>query len=374
MRAWNGLVLWVVLAGCGAPDEGGSPRSWTAALHSSSRPSPPASVQVMTRNLYVGADVGRLFSVTSPTQIPGVVSGIYQTIQDTRFAERAEALADEVGRSRPALIGLQEVALLRRQSPGDFFRGNPVPATTVVQDNLQLLLSALAARGLVYVPVIVQDNTDIELPSASGDDLRLTDRDVILARSDVDVVATRGHHYATSRVISLGGGLSFAIRRGWVEADIQLASGLMHFANTHLEPAPTPELQVIQEAQASELIPAMLAKHGPVSLVGDFNSAPGEGTYQLLASNGFADLWTLANDGAPGVTCCQAEELRNVPSRLIERIDLLLLRGPAGHLGPWFRGPYAADVAGDELGDRTASGLWPSDHGGVAGSFRVSTP
>src|SRR6185295_5164961 len=87
MRAWNGLVVWwVVLVGCGAPDEGGSPRSQTAALHSSSRPSSPTSVQVMTRNLYVGADVGRLFSVTSPTQIPGVVSGIFRTIQDTRFA------------------------------------------------------------------------------------------------------------------------------------------------------------------------------------------------------------------------------------------------------------------------------------------------
>jgi len=247
-----------------------------------------------------------------------------------------------------------------------------VPATTVIQDNLQLLLSALAARGLSYVPVIVQENTDIELPSASGDDLRLTDRDVILARSDVDVAATRGHHYAASRVIDLGGGLSFAVQRGWVEADIHLESGMMHFANTHLEPAPTPQLQVIQEAQALELILAMLARQGPVSLVGDFNSAPGEGTYQLLASTGFADLWTLANDGAPGPTCCQSEELRNVPSRLAERIDLLLLRGPRGHLGPWFRGPYAADLIGDELGDRTPSGLWPSDHGGVAGSFRVS--
>jgi hypothetical protein len=327
----------------------------------------------MTRNLYVGADVARLFSVTSPTQIPGVVSEIYQTIQDSRFAERAEALADEVMSSQPSLIGLQEVTLLRRQSPGDFVLGNPVPATEVVQDDLQLLLSALAARGLSYVPVIVQEDTDIELPSASGDDLRLTDRDVILARCDVEVEATRGHHYATSLVISLEGGLSFAIQRGWVEADIRLGNGTMHFANTHLEPAPTPELQVIQEAQASELILAMLAKHKPVALVGDFNSAPGEGTYQLLASTGFADLWTLANDGAPGPTCCQAEDLRNVPSRLTGRIDLLLLRGPAGHLGPWFRGPYAADVTGDELADRTPSGLWPSDHGGVAGSFRVST-
>lgn len=373
MRAWSGLVVWVVLAGCGAPDEGGSTRSQTAALLPSRRPSHPTSVRVMTRNLYVGADVTRLFSVTSPTQIPGVVSGIYQTIQDTRFAERAEALADEVMREQPTLIGLQEAALIRRQSPGDFFLGNPEPATTVVQDDLQLLLSALAARGLSYVPVIVQENTDIELPSANGDDLRLTDRDVILARSDVDVEATRGHHYATNLVISLGGGLSFAVQRGWVEADVRLESGTMHFANTHLEPAPTPELQGIQEAQAFELILAMLAEHSPLVLVGDFNSAPGEGTYQLLASTGFADLWPLANDGAPGPTCCQAEDLRNVPSQLTERIDLLLLRGPTGQLGPWFRGPWAADVTGDELGDRTPSGLWPSDHGGVAGSFRVST-
>jgi hypothetical protein len=29
-----------------------------------------------------------------------------------------------------------------------------------------------------------------------------------------------------------------------------------------------------------------------------------------------------------------------------------------------------ADVVGDELGDRTPSGLWPSDHAGVVATLR----
>ena len=31
-----------------------------------------------------------------------------------------------------------------------------------------------------------------------------------------------------------------------------------------------------------------------------------------------------------------------------------------------------ADVVGDELNDRTASGLWPSDHAGVVADLRLN--
>ena len=33
----------------------------------------------------------------------------------------------------------------------------------------------------------------------------------------------------------------------------------------------------------------------------------------------------------------------------------------------------AAEVIGEELGDRTAAGLWPSDHAGVVATLRLAT-
>ena len=85
-------------------------------------------VTVMTRNLYVGADIFRVVEA-DPTLILATIIEVYNTVVQTNFAERAEALADEVLEYQPHLIGLQEVSLIRRQSPGDVFDGNPIPAT-----------------------------------------------------------------------------------------------------------------------------------------------------------------------------------------------------------------------------------------------------
>ena len=55
-------------------------------------------------------------------------------------------------------------------------------------------------------------------------------------------------------------------------------------------------------------------------------------------------------------------DLLNTTVDFDRRLDLVLFRG----------GPCAldADVVGDELSDRTPSGLWPSDHGGVVATLR----
>ena len=107
------------------------------------------ALTVMTRNLYVGADIFRVVEADPGLILPTIIE-VYATVVQTNFGERAEALADEVLLHQPHLIGLQEVSLIRRQFPGDVFDGNPVPATDVDMDYLQMYLDALAARGLNY--------------------------------------------------------------------------------------------------------------------------------------------------------------------------------------------------------------------------------
>jgi hypothetical protein len=34
----------------------------------------------------------------------------------------------------------------------------------------------------------------------------------------------------------------------------------------------------------------------------------------------------------------------------------------------------SGDIIGEELGDRTPSGLWPSDHAGVSVTLHIATP
>ncbi|TNF80267.1 MAG: endonuclease [Acidobacteria bacterium] len=332
-------------------------------------------VGVVTQNLYIGADIFRIFDAETPEDIPFVVAGILQTAMDTDFPERAEALADQIASTEPHLIGLQEVSLIRVQSPGDFLIGNPQPAEDVLYDYLDILLDALEARGLDYVVAGVVENADIELPFFAGvggggqplfDDVRLTDHDVILARSDVATANVVADNFEINIEFNIGG-VDVVLYRGYVYVDATVRGRTYRFANTHLEVASL--VSEVQAAQMFELVNVLHYSPYPVILVGDLNSEPTDPfpqPYPLARAAGYWDMW-LERSGRPdpGYTCCQAETVDNTLSMLDERIDhILVRRSRALRLRP-VRGPVRSEVLGDEERDKTISGLWPSDHGGV---------
>src|SRR5215204_5421632 len=128
-------------------------------------------VTVMTRNLFLGADLGPAIEAPS---IPEAIDGageIWNEFQSTNFPERAVPLAREIERAKPDLVALQEVALWRQQIPSD--GGAPplsplpgaTPATTVVQDFLAILLGELKKAHANYEVVVVQDEFAGELPA-----------------------------------------------------------------------------------------------------------------------------------------------------------------------------------------------------------------
>jgi endonuclease/exonuclease/phosphatase family metal-dependent hydrolase len=314
-----------------------------------------------------------------PPLVAFVAAETFAKIQATDFPARAEALADEIGAADPHLVGLQEATLYRIQTPGDAALGGMTPATTVFQDFLAILLDALRARGLDYHVAVVQENTDAEVPAFTGNgpdglptftDVRLTDRDVILARSDVEVAGAEHAHYAVNQPVVIGG-RPVLFLRGWLSVVTSVGGHTFRFFNTHLE---TEMFAAVQTAQATELLGITRAVPLPVLLVGDFNSAASgtqTPTYGLLTAAGFHDAWLDVKPSAAGLTCCHAADLRNDESTLDRRIDLVLL-------GPGFRtrqrsqvSGVRATVVGDEPADRTPSGLWPSDHAGVAATLNV---
>jgi endonuclease/exonuclease/phosphatase family metal-dependent hydrolase len=327
------------------------------------------TIGVMTRNLYLGADLTPVFTA-QPQEIPLRVAEVWATVQATNFPARAQVLADEIAVKQPDLIGLQEAALWRIQSPGDFFAGN-TPATTVVFDFVELLLSALNTRGVHYEVVAVTTDFDVELPSLTSagtfDDIRLTDREVILARGDLNTAdlklsKVQVGNFNSKLVVSVAGQALEALR-GWATVDVKVRGKSFRFVTTHLETFSP----LVQANQANELLAGPANTDLPVVIVGDFNSsATGTGpdqtpTYGNLIATGLADAWNVAGFG-PGLTCCQAENLLNPVSTFNERIDFV-----------FFRGPFTvADVelVGSALADRTPSGLWPSDHAGVVGTLQ----
>ena len=83
-------------------------------------------------------------------------------------------------------------------------------------------------------------------------------------------------------------------------------------------------------------------------------------------SEKFKDLWQInrCNYNQDGYTFGHDPDLRNEYVDFYDRIDFIFAKkGENQHHDKI--GPVQAIVVGDEYFNRTASGLWPSDHGGV---------
>jgi endonuclease/exonuclease/phosphatase family metal-dependent hydrolase len=328
-------------------------------------------IDVMTVNLYVGADFSPLTSLNPADPNYGLkfltgVATIYSHIVASNFPVRAEAIARQVALRGPDVIALQEVTLIRRQSPGDAIAGGTTPATVVESDYLAVLLAALERQGAHYAVASLSYDTDVEVPVATGpgsfDDLRLTDRDVILLRTDLPpgfLKATNPQHGNYQAAVPLPIGITAL--RGWCSIDLQVRGRTFRVINTHLEEALPPSLPDIQTIQAYELLLGPAKTELPVILAGDFNSDAygnyGASVYQLLTSvGGFSDAWSVARPGEPGLTWGH-DELLSDPSVLFSlRIDYVLYRGSAFHASD-------AETIGWMI--RSTAPLWFSDHAAV---------
>ncbi len=329
---------------------------------------PGTPISVFTHNLYLGSDISPLALLTSPEAVPDASATLWANVQTSNFPERAKVLAAQIVAATPDLVALQEVTLYRRQIPSDHQPGDGTAnASEVVLDFLQLLMDEIGAQGGAYRVVGESPNVDAEVPVNDGAggvfDLRLTDRDVILARDTIETsnfVATSFNNKAS---FSAGGanGVPITLTRGFCRADAVLGDAHFTFANSHLEIRSIP---LVGSAQAGELISDLDGTPDPVLLLGDFNSPPGETSYKLLTGVGsYRDAFDQGGTGS-GFTCCQADDLQNPASNANERIDLVLYRGR-------FRVNDVTVLGTDPDTGRTPGGLWPSDHFGVLGQLEL---
>jgi hypothetical protein len=356
------------------------------------------SVTVMTRNVYVGADIQRpLRAVAGKTGQDALVAlgnanhELLEVVEQTDFRVRSRLLAREIARTKPDLVGLQEVALYR-SGPlelGLDKLGTP-NAEEVDQDFLKILLRSLARKGAFYIPVAVQVESDVEAPSFTGSpfdgtiadaqDARLTVSDVIIKRlgSRVRVQDSGGANYQARLPIDIAGVVSQSFVRGYSWVDARAGSFKFRFINTHLE-AFSSDLAL---AQARELLSGPAAVARPTIIVCDCNSdplsssvkptdpggTPHNGPYNFIVGSGFDDEWLDWAPAEEGWTSGLSETVDDpTPAGFDHRIDMVFTRTakPGGMKVRW------GAVTGDELRDRDpVTGLWPSDHAGVVLKLR----
>ena len=102
----------------------------------------PHNIAVMSRNLYLGADLGVVLEVAqsgTPLEIAAAVGQLWGDIYDMDSPARAEAFAEEIAAAQPQLVGLQEVSLFEAGPVYDL-NGVPVPGTAETIDYLDILL------------------------------------------------------------------------------------------------------------------------------------------------------------------------------------------------------------------------------------------
>ncbi len=323
-------------------------------------------VKVMSRNVYVGMDVDIVLEAENITQIPLLAQVAFQQMESTNFPDRANAIALEIEKTMPHVVGLQEMSNTFRQSPSDFLLGNPVKASDPLYNFQDILMDALEARGLEYTVAARVQNADVELPMLVGfdnmgepmlDDVRLVDHDIILVRNDVEFSNPESVTYDSMLVVDADFGI--VIPRGYVKVDVKVGETDFVFANTHLEAA---NIVSLRKAQAMQLLDDLSNESDPVIIAGDFNSVATQGeTYQYVVSQGYTDTWLdnpLTYNGN-GYTYGHQSNLTNSTPSFSIRIDYNFIKADNNPtIGEAF-------VLGDEKRDMTSSGLWPSDHGGV---------
>jgi endonuclease/exonuclease/phosphatase family metal-dependent hydrolase len=325
------------------------------------------TVRVMTRNLYFGADLDLVANATTFPALIAAAGQLVQGIQASNVAERAAAVAREIIRNRVDLVGLQEGAILRTgplqlpPNPATF-----LPATTVVSDNVALLLKELDRRGERFEVVAIVPGLDSQLPTLLGADFRLTSRIAIIARagrsSDFNLSNVQVQGFLSNRSFATPGG-PVLNPRGWASVDVEKNGRKFRFATTHLE-RPHP----VQALQAHDMIQGAGNTTLPLVFVGDFNVTADSGldpsfaVYQKFINAGFVEAWPARRAPDPGFTCCQAPDLLNPTSQANHRLDLIFLKGDI----------RVVDITrvGDKPSDRTASGRWPSDHSGVVATLK----
>jgi len=330
-----------------------------------------ATPTVMTRNVYLGIDLFRLFRAESRAAFRRIVGELLAEVDPAVYEARADAIAGEIAAAGADVVALQEVVLLRTQRPGDFGSEGSERASDVLVDFLSLLESALADRDLDYEVAGVATTTDVELPADTEDgqvDVRLTDRDVLLVRGDLETEDVETGSFEAALPIPVpDSDRTLALERGYCTAAVTVDGVGFTAVATHLESVSP----MARQQQARELL-GMLPESRPVVVAGDFNSGPGSETttYDLLTGE-LRDAYAVRGTDGDGFTCCQAGSLRNDTSRLTTRIDALLYRGEVRPTAVNRVGHRPEDRVEVEVDGETVR-LWPSDHAGVVGTFEVA--
>jgi endonuclease/exonuclease/phosphatase family protein len=348
--------------------------------------------RVMTRNLFLGADLTPGIRAKSFTELVDAAGQILNQVDQNKFQVRARGLASEILRKKPDLVGLQEAALWRTASCHVIVPPSPPTATHVRYDFLKLLLKRLNRGKRRYKLAVSQNefdfeteaNTDGSADHSCDTNVRLTMRDAILVRLHAGVRTTRRRkgHFKTLLAPKLLGAITVPVIRGWTSIDARIrGSRKFRFVNIHLEALdnqasnPTTDGNSVGNGEVREAQAKELTKKGgpatgkrPVILLGDLNSdrktevKPGDAkAYNWLLNVGLRERST-----SKPLSCCLKGDVLTFPgagrrSQFNHKVDHVMTNAPR----------KIKLLTSSVTGRSPSHGFWNSDHAGLFSQLRI---
>jgi endonuclease/exonuclease/phosphatase family metal-dependent hydrolase len=324
-------------------------------------------ITVYTQNLYVGADVDAVIAAIGsgdPQQALEALSQAIATLQRTSFATRAAAIAEEIARARPDVVGFQEGSKIDVDLTP---LGLPLVAH---EDFLATLRGALDARGLTNY-VLADSVTNIQAVLLGGM-VSLIDYDIMLVNANrVTVTSTVKRNFANNN--GEFGGINFL--RGFVEALITVQGREYVVVTTHTEGTdltPLVDYHQLHAQQMQEIVDEVNKVDAPAIVMGDLNDYDTSPMYLAMTEAGFADVWRELRPRVEGNTCCHLSDLSDflpTPKLFDERIDYVFARG-LGHVNRDVNGSIVRYglLPSDRLRGPNGT-IWPSDHAGLVATL-----
>jgi endonuclease/exonuclease/phosphatase family metal-dependent hydrolase len=242
-----------------------------------------ASVTVMSRNIYLGADVGKALELIP--NLPAAAQYMWDQVNKTDFSKRAKILANEINQSSPDVIGIQEATIwycqkypwskkvevfnfteqLLAELKGEYqlatkdgkvalnpgFSINPIPFLTKVKDEVR------------FQKIFGSDTASCGFETGDGLLIKRTPRLELIQLGTTEYEV----NYPIVPTI-------MTVYRGYSWADIKVDQVPTRFVTTHLESLWDENVIPNSAKQAKQLIDDLSNTKMPIIVMGDFNADP----------------------------------------------------------------------------------------------------
>lgn len=271
---------------------------------------------VMSRNIYLGADVGVALELIP--DMPAAAQFMWDQVNKNDFSKRSVALANEIKEYQPDVIGLQEATIW-------YCKKNAWSKKVEVFNFTDQLLEALGGEYILAskdgnaafnpgysinpIPFLTMVKDPERFQKIFGEDkaacgFQIGDALAIKKSLADQVIQVGNTEYEDSYSIVP---TLMTIYRGYTWADINIANIPVRFVSTHLESIWDENKVPNAAKQASQLISDLKETNMPLVVIGDFNADPRDPRPANAANPG---LQPTASEECPaGNSKCNAYRL-----------------------------------------------------------------